>query len=126
MVERDEKGRIKPGASLNPGGAGAGRAKSAATIARSILAKTGNGDEVIEFLLTTMRDTKAALNVRYQCARELLDRSAGKATQTLDVRIDGEEKPETPSIDDWLEKLSPEGRAALDVLIAPSPSPTEH
>lgn len=69
------------GQSGNP----SGRSKAYAAMSRRILDLSKNGDELVDFLFATMRDTKSELKMRVHCAELLLDRGLGKPREIVDV-----------------------------------------
>ena len=68
------------GQSGNP----AGRNRKFAAMARRILELTNDGNELVDFLLLTMRDAGADMKARMHCLEILLDRGLGKVPQTID------------------------------------------
>lgn len=80
---RDEKGRIKPGCTLNAGGLpkGLGEVKK---LARQYTA------EAINTLVEVMQDKGATSSARVGAATALLDRGYGKPTQQIEVGRPGD------------------------------------
>lgn len=96
---RDAKGRILPGHSLNP----SGKPKGAGLIARRIMELTGNGEEIVDFLLSMMRGNNpggASPKLRLQAAQELLNRSIGKPSENVTISK-GEAPPTVIDVSGW-------------------------
>jgi Family of unknown function (DUF5681) len=75
--------RFKSGQSGNPGG----RPKAIIEVAAAARERT---TEAIETLAAIMRDTNAPPSARVSAATALLDRGWGKASQTIDLRHNGD------------------------------------
>ena len=78
-VERDERGRIKPGKSLNPSGMDRRRA----LMLRKLESLTPRALAALERLV----EDEANPTVRLGAAREILDRTMGKAKQSVTVDV---------------------------------------
>jgi hypothetical protein len=82
------------GQSGNP----SGRPKVYFKVASMIAAKTDNGAEIVNYVLSVMRDTGETTPNRTWAAGWLADRLMGKATQLI-AHVD---EPEAPKLDDSL------------------------
>lgn len=80
--------RWRPGQSGNP----AGRPRNATLLARAIRDQTGNGDELVEFALATLRDASVRRRDRLDALRWLADRGFGAAPLVVEVSS-GDEPP---------------------------------
>jgi hypothetical protein len=80
------------GQSGNP----SGKTRGFAGIARRIMDATGDGDELINFALSVLRDGTASLRERIQCLQWLGDRSLGRPNQSLAVTVARTEVPALP------------------------------
>ena len=78
-VERDERGRIKPGKSLNP----SGMDRKRALMLRKLESLTPRALAALERLV----EDEANPTVRLGAAREILDRTMGKAKQSVTVDV---------------------------------------
>ena len=78
-VERDERGRLKPGKSLNPTGLDRRRA----LMLRKLESLTPRALAALERLV----EDEANPTVRLGAAREILDRTMGKAKQSVTVDV---------------------------------------
>jgi hypothetical protein len=117
---------FQPGRSGNPGG----RSRAFAAMSRRILELSKNGDELVDFLFATLRDTTAELKMRVHCAELLLDRSLGKAPQTIDISGDSDMTEEEYNaeialiIREAVATMTPSERMKLLATTDPAPSTT--
>ena len=80
---RDNKGRFAPGQSGNP----LGSPSNSRSLAQLIRDQSNQGQELIDFLLSVLRDEALPHNLRLQAANMLLDRGFGKPTTEIDVQL---------------------------------------
>lgn len=71
-------GRFRPGQSGNPGG----RKKSLAGLVRE---RTGDGVEIVEYVVSVLRSKKMEPRLRLQAAEWLADRGFGRPTQSHEI-----------------------------------------
>lgn len=81
--KRDNKGRFQPGVSGNPNG----RPKVDPKVREMLKAAT---PDAAQLLIDTIKNDKAKMETRVDCAKEVLNRVYGKATQPIDGDIDGQ------------------------------------
>lgn len=93
---------FKPGQSGNK----LGRPKGAAGLAKYAAEKTNNGQDVIDFLLSVMRNTRAGIKTRIEAAKALLDRTAGKPMQPSEIAMTLDQRP----VGEILLQMAPENR----------------
>jgi len=99
--------KFKPGQSGNK----LGRPKGAAGLAKYASSQTNDGQDVIDFLVSVMRNTRAGIKTRIEAAKALLDRTAGKPLQPTEISMLLSERPRAEA----LLSIEPEHRlAALD------------
>lgn len=85
-IQRNAKGQVVKGQVLNP----TGRPRRVADLA----AKCGEyTDEIIETLLTIVRDKKASRRDKMEASKMLLDRGYGRPSQSMTISGDPEGMP---------------------------------